>query len=688
MRQLSLGRRAVALVAAAVTALAALVAAPVAAATGPEPARVTDLGPAIMSVNVRNAAFAELSDGTPVVYAISNGNPATFTMVDVTTGESLFAAELPGTTLGSFITVAGDGTVYFSARHPMLAGLFSFEPRTHELVQIAENVAGERVLYDGAVTEDGKLFFGTYPHAKVVSYDPATGAFRDYGSQTDEAAYVFSLGIVDGEVWAGTGPVPHLYAIDPASGERREVEVPARLMSNTQWFIGIAQRGDDVLVRLSPRGGYDTAVLHLATGEWDEDIIPAVGGSDPTATDVRGRSFVLSDGMLTAYNTRTDSVTTTGFADTDLPAHLAQQVNTYGIEVMSLPGRDMPAQSVVGLSTDGDIWAYNLATGSTSIRRAAIAPSPAEAHGLGVGPDGNAYIGAYLSSGSMSRVDAATLGVEPLRGPKQGDAITTHDGELVVTSYPGAVVHVGDLDQPWEWGTNPRHVLTIGRGEPHFQDRIFGVVSTGDRLALGTVPDYGEVGGALTLLDTATGAYEVHRDVVPGQSIVSLVHRDGIVYGGTAVSGGLSSTPTASSARLFAWDVAAEKVVWESEVSPGAGYVGGLAWGPDGVLVAHTSDGLLVETDPATGEVSRTVRTAPAESGAHTSWGYSARTVWDAASGSYVATNNGRLYQVHRADSTVAVLSTDMEQVVRDGAGNYIAVDDTNVFHVELGATG
>src|SRR5699024_230471 len=144
------GRR-TAMVAAALAAAFALLVAPTQAAPAPvgteeaTPAPVVeDLGPAVMSVNVRSAAFGELADGTPVGYAVSNGNPATFTMVDVTTGESLFAAELDGATLGGWMLVDDDdGMVYFTARHPMPGGLFSFDPSTSELTNITERVAGE-----------------------------------------------------------------------------------------------------------------------------------------------------------------------------------------------------------------------------------------------------------------------------------------------------------------------------------------------------------------------------------------------------------------------------------------------------------------------------------------------------------------------------------------------------------------
>lgn len=669
-----------------VTTLLAVLVGPLAvpaaqAAPAPPQPTVHDLGPAVMSVNVRSATFATLDDGTPVVYAISNGNPATFTMVDVTTGEALFSAELDNTTIGGWITVTDDGMVYFSARHPMNAGLFSFDPETRELTHIAAGVAGERVLYDGSVGPDGRLYFGTYPNAKVVAYDPATGDFEDYGTQTTDAAYVFSLGIVDGEIWAGTGPVPHLYVIDPATGERREIHPPDHVMANTQWFIGIAQRADTVHVRLSPRGNYDSAVLDLATGQWAEEVIPSVFGSDPTAVDSRGVTYLLSEGTLVGHDTRTLELLPTGFADTELPDVLAEQVGTYGMEVLDLPGA---GESVVGLSTDGDLWAYHLETGTASVTRAEIAPAPAEAHGLGVGPDGNTYIGAYLSSGSMTRVDAETLELEPLRGPKQADAIATHGDELVVTSYPGAVVHAGNLEEEWRWGTNPRHVLTLERGEPYFQDRINGVVSTGDRLAIGTIPDYGELGGALTLVDTETGELEFHRDVVPDQSVISLAYADGLIYGGTAISGGLSSTPTATEARLFVWDVESASLVWEGPVSDEAGYVAGLSWGADGMLAGGTSDGLLFELDPATYEITWTARLFPAEQGNHRGWGYATKTIWDERTGTYLVTSNTTLYQVDRATGGVTVVAEEMEQITRDGNGNIIGVDQTNAYLIDL----
>src|SRR5699024_4095808 len=187
-------------------------------------ASLADLGPALEVINVRSVEFATLPDGRAVVLAISNGSPATFSVVDALTGERIFGTRIEGAELGGFITAAPDGTVYFTCRSPMKGGLFSLDPSTFDIIQLAEDIDGQSVLYDSTIGEDGRIYFGTYPDAKVMAYDPDTGAIQDYGTQTDDADYVFVLGIVDGHIWADTRPVPHRPRIDAGSGERHELD--------------------------------------------------------------------------------------------------------------------------------------------------------------------------------------------------------------------------------------------------------------------------------------------------------------------------------------------------------------------------------------------------------------------------------------------------------------------------------
>lgn len=495
----------------------------------PAAASLTDLGPALSSVNVRAVASGQLPDGRSVAYALSNGDPATLSVLDVLTGKRIFGTEIPGAELGGFVTPGPDGLIYFTCRSPMKGGLFSLDPVSFDVTLIAEDIAGQSVLYDGSFGPDGRLYVGTYPHAHVLAYDPATGEIEDYGTQTEDAAYVFGLGVVDGEVWVGTGPVPHLFRIDIASGERTELQPPTHVMEGTDWFTGIEQRGDLVFVRLSPRGTYDMAVYDQLTETWLEEIVEGTFDAAPTAVVRLNRVYYLQGDVLMGYDLRMRRTLSVGFEDSALREELSEVVGTYGIASSEeLPG--LPPYTVVGLNTDGVLWTYSTRRKQGSSVIADVLASPAGAHSIGTGPDGAVYMGAYLSSGVIGRIGPDTEEITRLRGPKQADTIVAHGQQLVISSYPGAVAHIGDPSAAWHWSAFDQ-ILMLGRGAPNYQDRIFGVASVGERIALGSVPDYGQLGGALTILDPSTGDLEFHRDVVPQQSIVTLAHSDGLVYG-------------------------------------------------------------------------------------------------------------------------------------------------------------
>ncbi|GAA2771382.1 hypothetical protein GCM10020219_046080 [Nonomuraea dietziae] len=106
------------------------------------------------------------------------------------------------------------------------------------------------------------------------------------------------------------------------------------------------------------------------------------------------------------------------------------------------------------------------------------------------------------------------------------------------------------------------------------------MVSAGRYLAVGTMPDLGHLGGVLAIWDPVEGRLRhSQRNVVTDQSIVSLAYRDGVVYGGTSIYSGQSATPpTQKEARLFAWSVAENRMLWEITPAPGKPAVPALAF--------------------------------------------------------------------------------------------------------------
>ncbi|MFD0957812.1 hypothetical protein [Paenibacillus chungangensis] len=123
-----------------------------------------------------------------------------------------------------------------------------------------------------------------------------------------------------------------------------------------------------------------------------------------------------------------------------------------------------------------------------------------------------------------------------------------------------------------------------------------------EKLYIGTIPDYGLLGGALTIYDPTTNEHDIFHDVVYNQSIVGLAYRDGKLYGSTSIHGGEGINPTETVAKMFVWDLSTnEKTIEFTPEIPGAAtaptMINGLTFGPDGLLWA-AADGTLFALDP------------------------------------------------------------------------------------------
>ncbi|MBA4493295.1 hypothetical protein ACFO25_06500 [Paenactinomyces guangxiensis] len=70
-------------------------------------------------------------------------------------------------------------------------------------------------------------------------------------------------------------------------------------------------------------------------------------------------------------------------------------------------------------------------------------------------------------------------------------------------------------------------------------------------------PDY--LGRALTIFDPGSGQYDDYRNVVANQSVISLAYKDGFIYGGTSVSGGLGLKPAETEAKAVQMGYAKER---------------------------------------------------------------------------------------------------------------------------------
>ncbi|WP_345217766.1 carbohydrate binding domain-containing protein [Georgenia halophila] len=633
------------------------------------PLETTDLGAAFYSPNVRMAEVDVRADGTPVAYVFSDGQPVSFNAVDLRTGELLDSHDMTGYSIGASIAVDEDDRVYFSVRGPNDGTLWRYDPAAEEVERLAGRVVGERMLRT-LVIDDGVLYGSTYPNAKVFSYDIATGNVRDYGSVVEDgSSYAWGFEMVEDSLWVGTGTTPHLIELDPVTGETIERALPADVQQDADFITGVEQHEDLVFVTYSPAAGGNTVIYDLTAEQW----LGNLSMTQRTSARLDGNLFYLADGSVEAYDVAARQSVDVGFGSSPLVGELD---NTYDLGLVELGTEDFPGAAVVGARNDGMLWRYDPATGHGDVIDPEITGAPATVHSVGTGGDGDVYFGAYLSAGVMARVDMSTGTLEQLDGPKQADAVVAHRNRTVVGTYPGAEFYVGQANKDWQWGTNPRHLFSLGRGDLG-QDRPLTMVSAGPRIAAGTIPNYGELGGALTLFHPDSGHYEVHRNVVADQSVTTLAYRDGLVYGGTGIHGGLSSDPTQDEAELFVWDTRRDELVTSEVVVPGAEVIHALAFDDRGRLWGFADNGVFFQYDTDTGEVATTVAT-PARAG--NDWGRLSE-LYLHPDGRLYGNADGRLFRFDPDTQQFVTLAADgarHSMVGSDGA-IYLA-DETNIY--------
>jgi len=146
-------------------------------------------------------------------------------------------------------------------------------------------------------------------------------------------------------------------------------------------------------------------------------------------------------------------------------------------------------------------------------------------------------------------------------------------GKLYTISYIKATLAVFDPAKGWKQGndkdSNPRTILHV----PDSQYRPVGGIhlGPGNKMYIGTQPNYGMLGGALTVFDPETEQIEVHRNIIPDQQLVAVATDATWVYAASNPGGGGGAKPKARAGHFFVWDPAAKKIVYDLELAPRQG---------------------------------------------------------------------------------------------------------------------
>lgn len=645
---------------------------------GPSVVKKEDLGIGVKTAKTTYSAYGYDKNGEPELYFGTQG--CTFYAINALTGKVNFSQRMDSMTIINALDVAPDGKVYFIGNPK--GALMCYDPKLEKVTE-CPNFTAVKDAYTLRVSNDNKVFISSFSKGGgyVSEYDVDKATYRNLGVMKPEAQYVQGMAVTDRYVYAGTGVNADIQAIiryDRQTGEKQEIK---------------NQMGGSTVYMLSAFDGKIFAMQWATLMVFDEETLELLDKVKCT-----GKQYVMSkpspyDSDLIYYT-----------KDVDIYTYRISTKETERICSIDAPV-DRP---LIGLywvkMADGS---YRLAMNSDFVENVyllnpqdktvqtvpvtGLEPDGPTIQRMEVADDGMLYIGGYQYgiSGYDTNKGEFTFNIQNFHQP---EGFVMMNGKAYYGTYTGAVIYRYDPSQPIDYKRdlspqgNPCMVADIGES----QDRPF-VMETAweNTILIGTIPDYGELGGAITVYNEDENGkpdFKTYRNIVPNHAIGGLAYKDGKIYVGTTVSGGIGIEPVESQAKLLILDAQTMKI--EKEVIPnipGIGtstaIIGQMSFGPDGLLWACSDkQGTVFGVDPETLEVKKSISTTSSDMPA-TRRGNKIR--WGADGTMY--TNAGYvLSAVDIYNSTYKNFANNCTMMAVDPAGNVYYDEKTHVIKLEI----
>ena len=487
-------------------------------------------------------------------------------MIDAETGKSRqFPMPFAPGGDGPFSSILSSANKYYTHFN---SHFVEFDPTKQEFT-FFHKTANQMAM---SMTEDdrGVIWSATYPSSGLVSYNPKTGQFDDYGHLYKEnwRQYPRYLAADDkGWIYLGIGSTQsHILAFDPSTGKPKEV-LP---QSERAPGYGYVYRDVDGKVYGRHPGEDNWYRFYAGTAE-------KIG----TRRQIRSKPIVSSS---------------QGLFHRDFP-------DGSKLKTCDLVGRVMTVE--------------DSSTGATRQVEFDYSSEGAHIMGLAAAPDGTICGGTAFpmrffsyNPGTDQWTNRASYG--------QWNTVARQGDHFFVGGYGAGFLL--DWDPSREWiatvrgkdGCNPQFLTqcppTINR--PH--DLL--AHPDGKTLVLAGTPGYGRTGGGLLFWDrgTATRVLLEHTDVLPQHSTMSLVAlAGGKLLGGTTTAAGTGGEKKADQAELYIMDMATKKLEWHAVVFAGVQAYTDLCTGPRGLVYGIADSSRLFVFDPAAREVvhEETIRT-------------------------------------------------------------------------------
>lgn len=412
------------------------------------------------------------------------------------------------------------------------------------------------------MTEDDKgiIWSVTYPNSGVVSFNPETREFKDYGVvyKQNWAQYQRFVAADDqGYVYFGLGnTASQIIAFDPSTGKGTPILPEAE-----------RKRGNAYVCRDINGKVYGAALPGAADG-WYE-LYKGVGTRIEKPAKITPKP-IITDSQSLFYRNFPDG---SKLVNCDLVNRLLTVEDAKTKKTNTLP---------FDYTSEG-----------------------AHIMGVAAAPDGTISGGTAFPMRTFSYnpktdtwMNQATYG--------QDNTVVMQGDRFFIGGYGGGFLLEWDPTKPWvptvkgKDGCNPQFLTdctpTIHR--PH----ALLAHPDGKTIIMGGTPQYGYTGGGLLFWDreTKTRVLLEHTDIIPELSTMSLVALPGgKLLGGTTIAAGTGGEVKASQAELYILDMATKKLDWHEPVFPGARNYNDMTMAPDGLVYGIADQRRFFVFDPA-----------------------------------------------------------------------------------------
>jgi streptogramin lyase len=441
---------------------------------------------------------------------------------------------------------------------------------------------GEEYIWNLAIGNDGRVYGGTYPHAKLGAIDLNSYKVEDLGAPSKGNTYLRNVSSTpDGRILCQFG-----------------MKNPQRLLFDpkTKKFDPVPDTLKNVDVGVTWNGYF------IASASWE-------GKAEPTPRFFKGEKFEVVNPPFEAP--KKDWVVDTYPSDEQtLYYHVGDEYfRIRAGETKATPlASAKPRGRVIAAAEDGtllgvnppDYWLVKPGSSEVEYRRVPVESGPRETHFLEVAPDGKLWGGPTFGQ-TVFWLDPKTKKYENTRqvcssGGEVYDA-TFVNGKVYMVAYVGGDVIAYDPQQPWDQFGNKNPKTIAHLTERGYIRPVAGITLGPDgNLYSGWLASYGKYGGAISITDPATEKTDLIENPLGQQGIGGVATDGEKIYAGSTLAANGLPNKSGESVSFGVIDSQTKKVTFQKKFE-GVGSVSNLVYEPKSNRVMMTTGKTLAAFD-------------------------------------------------------------------------------------------